>query len=202
MTLADWLAVLTPIKEVVVTVAAVIGATVACRGLTTWQRQLRGQADFEVARKFLRAAYKLRAVILSARWGVVTPQEQSKAAQEFGVDPSDTKYRREVQDAVYMRRWNSIVAANIEFEAERIEVQVLWGEPAKVAGAAFEDIITDFVLATQHLVRDTKPNPDKEYIDARAVVSDSSGKGTDAMGLRITKAIAAIEEFVKPHLRV
>jgi hypothetical protein len=46
---------LTGLKEIVVTVAAAIGAFVAVRGLTTWKAQLSGKAEYEVAVKFLRA---------------------------------------------------------------------------------------------------------------------------------------------------
>src|SRR6266853_4932187 len=66
---------LTAIREVVVTLAAAVGAVVAAIGLSTWRRQLRGGHSFELARRLLRSANRVRGAISQLRNPFVSPAE-------------------------------------------------------------------------------------------------------------------------------
>lgn len=45
--------ILSIIKEIVITGAAITGSIVAVKGLSTWQRQLKGQSEYDLSRKIL-----------------------------------------------------------------------------------------------------------------------------------------------------
>lgn len=47
-------------KDIVLMLAAVVGAYVALRGLSTWNRQLKGGAEYELTRRLLKCTYRLR----------------------------------------------------------------------------------------------------------------------------------------------
>jgi hypothetical protein len=50
-------------KDVIVAISALTGAGVAFAGLSTWNRQIKGQASYELARRLLRNTYILRDTI-------------------------------------------------------------------------------------------------------------------------------------------
>src|SRR5260370_33027340 len=57
----------TIIKDVAVAIAAAVTATVAVKGLSSWNRELKGKANFDVARALAKATYKLRDDIKNCR---------------------------------------------------------------------------------------------------------------------------------------
>lgn len=56
----DIQSILTTIRDVIVTFSALIGAVVAVVGLSTWKKQIQGKEEYELARRLVRNAYKLR----------------------------------------------------------------------------------------------------------------------------------------------
>jgi len=57
---AEWVAMA---SDIVVGIAAGVGAYVAWRGLGTWRQQLRGSSEYELSRRILRCTYQLRDAI-------------------------------------------------------------------------------------------------------------------------------------------
>jgi hypothetical protein len=57
MCLSTWISTL---KDIILAIAAIVTATVAALGLKKWCEELRGRADFDVARGLIRATYKVR----------------------------------------------------------------------------------------------------------------------------------------------
>lgn len=62
-----WPEIIAAIKDVLVGLAAAITAGVAIVGITSWQRELRGKAEFRVARTLMRATYGLRDAVQDCR---------------------------------------------------------------------------------------------------------------------------------------
>jgi len=56
----DWSAFFDAVKDIVLGLAAIVTATVAWLGLQSWRKELRGKADFDVARGLLRATSAAR----------------------------------------------------------------------------------------------------------------------------------------------
>lgn len=50
--------IVTSLKDLVFTGAAITGAVVAVKGLGTWQRQLKGQSEYELSRRILVTLFK------------------------------------------------------------------------------------------------------------------------------------------------
>lgn len=58
---------ITAIKDIALSGAAITTATVAILGLKSWSRELKGKAEFEVGRALILATYKLRDELKYAR---------------------------------------------------------------------------------------------------------------------------------------
>lgn len=58
---------ITAFKDICLASAAIITTTVAIFGLRSWSKEIRGKADFDVARGLIRATYKLRDEISYSR---------------------------------------------------------------------------------------------------------------------------------------
>jgi hypothetical protein len=67
MTLAEWETCSTIFMNVLVGVATVVGAIIAGQGLKTWRHELRGHADFDLARRVMLCVYQFRNEFRSAR---------------------------------------------------------------------------------------------------------------------------------------
>ncbi len=55
--------VISVVKDIVLSGAAITGAVVAVKGLGTWQRQLKGQSEYELSRRILVTVFKYRDAI-------------------------------------------------------------------------------------------------------------------------------------------
>ena len=63
------------VKDVVLAICGALTAGIALYGLKTWQRQLAGTTQFELARRALLAVYKVRDALTVARSPAVHPAE-------------------------------------------------------------------------------------------------------------------------------
>ena len=53
------------IKDIALTCGTIVGIYVAIRGLNTWNRQLRGTSEYDLARRVLRCVYRHRDALIS-----------------------------------------------------------------------------------------------------------------------------------------
>lgn len=119
---------LTSLKDVVTAGVAVYAARIAAKGLTTWQRQFRGQQDFTLARQIALAAVKYQSALDEVRnpfiWFdlKVWPAKMDDA-------------RRAKFDATageYKKRWDAVVAERDVLEAAIMEGKVVWKNGAEL----------------------------------------------------------------------
>jgi hypothetical protein len=89
-------------KDLAIAGAAVTTAIVAYRGLQKWREELRGKADFEVARGLVRATFKLRDEIQSCRSPLIRGAEYPQGYQTSNANqPADARVEA---DALRQRR--------------------------------------------------------------------------------------------------
>lgn len=67
MSLQEWQGRISLIKDIVTILVALVGGGVAIYGLISWKRQLKGKTEYELARRVLRAVYRLRDAIRGIR---------------------------------------------------------------------------------------------------------------------------------------
>jgi hypothetical protein len=121
----DWPGTMSFIKDLVVAVAAIVTATVACFGISKWRAEESGKADFDLARRLGKAVYQFRdALTLARRWFV--------ASSEFpeGKTPAADSGRPEADAYVHVfnQRLEGVKQSGLEVQALRNEAEALWGK--------------------------------------------------------------------------
>jgi len=197
-------------KDVALGVAAVVGATVALRGLDTWRRQLRGSVEYELARRLLRCTYRWRETIKSVRRPMVWAYEMPAPPNEDREAMSEEDVQHYGYATAYQNRWEKVVEARDELQTELLEAEVLWGKEINTrynACFALEKELWVYLLT--HLEsRNPRARPgmqeakERVLANQRDVLRELSSVGDeDAFSRDVSAAIARIEDFLKPRLR-
>lgn len=131
------------VKDVVLAGCAIAGATVALRGLNTWNRQLKGQTEYELARRLLRATYKFREAINVVRAPFMLGSEMPEPPEDDPAASSPAKKRWYGTAKAYEKRWEHVSKARSELEAELIEAEVIWGADIRKSFSDLYDLEND-----------------------------------------------------------
>lgn len=197
-------------NDVVSAGCAVVIAAAAVYGLRTWREQLKGAADYELARRVLRSALKTRNAIELVRSRYIFGQETDVAVKESGKQLSTDPAKRSHQEyeLVVWQRWRRVVAAASEFEAEVLESEVLWGSTIKQEGEELRAVAVKLGNAIEEHLELTRPSPSplpdppEDAKKRRAIVLRSVGKGApDEYWNDVLSAIKALEEKLLPKLQ-
>jgi hypothetical protein len=197
--------IVTLIKDLALSGAAIVTATVAIRGLKSWNRELKGKAAFEVARALARSTYKLRDAIKGCRSPVVI-------AAEFpdGFDAGRGKRAGpEVAEAyahVYNNRFGQVWGALQEFDTNTLEAEALWGNDVRANTDALRHCVVELRTAIDAFIGDKESggrdfSQDAKFaIGVRSTVSNYSGDENE-LTKKVVAAIQNIEGVVRPHLK-
>lgn len=128
------------IKDVIISIAAATTAFVAYKGLERWQHELRGKANFDTARKLIRATYKLRDEISYARSPFIPASE---FPEDYDPSNKSSKNKGDAFAHVYGRRWERIVEAIQDYDAFALEAEALWGANIKEKTDELRDCVID-----------------------------------------------------------
>jgi hypothetical protein len=191
------------IKDIALAAAACMTGYVAIVGLNAWQRELKGRANFDVARQLAKSVYVLRDQVSYCR-------SPFTAAQEF---PKDYQGRlanhtsKEEGDAwahVYANRWVSVDKSVQDFDTASLEAEALWGHEVKVQCAELRGCVRALQVDIEMFIMDKYSGGQsfKNVEFARKIESGIWDIKSDDNELtqRINKAIAGIEAFLRPHL--
>ena len=196
------------IKDIFTIVCVCIASSVALRGLSTWRRQLRGNTQYDLARRLLLSAYKLRDSLEGVRTLGITSMEAAHALKETGISMEGMSQRESVREekrAVYEVRWRRVQDAKSELSVNCFEAQVLWGEEAKAAYQAINScvqklwaaIVMEFEFEA-HGVTETDP---ERLLNRRKVLWPLWAKPEDDQYMvELNRSIQQLEDLVKPHL--
>jgi hypothetical protein len=202
MTPADWVQIL---KDVFTAAAAVTAATVAVVGLKTWKRQLRGNAEYDVARRLLRAVYKLRVSTTSLRRPMMWVEEMAAALKETGRAADDLKASRR---AVYEVRMKAVLEAGAELEVAELEGEVLWGKDFKRSLEPLHQCMSRLAVAVSEFLRygdmpelaESQRAIMEEY--EQVVYDRGRPNEPDAFTKQLNDAIYQVETFIRPKLQL
>lgn len=196
---------ITAFKDIFLGIAAITTSLVAVIGLKNWSRELKGKADFEVARGLIRSVYKLRDELRSARSPWTSASEFPEGYSPHPRDRTDES-EAEAWAYVYTNRWKPVVEAAQEFEAQVLEAEALWGSEIKKKAYALRRCATDLRVSMESMVRNKASGgedfkADKEY--KKSVESEiwEYKEDENELSQKIATAVAEIETEVRPHLK-
>lgn len=198
------------LNDVVSAGCAVVVAAAAALGLRTWREQLRGASEYELARRLLRAALKVRDGIELVRSRFIFGGEIDAAIKSSGTqlpENPNERSRRGYELAVGVR-WKRLVAVTSEFEAELMEAEVLCGTELQREGQTLRELVLKLGNALEdHLEINRDPvsplpaTPEeakkRNAIIWRSIGADSADEYKDAVAASIGK----IEEKLLPRLQ-
>lgn len=194
------------IKDVLLAIAGVTTSWVALRGLETWRRELRGTANFEVARGLSRATYKLRDQLNRCRTQIITKEE----FPEWYLSEQGNLYAYEKSNAyrhTYSARWAYVYEALQEFDAQTLEAEALWGTQIREKTNLMREALQRLRAAIEAYIDDVASNgqtfkSDPEF--GKKIQSDLyelNFTQPNELSNEIRHAISAIEDELKPHLK-
>lgn len=192
---------LADIKDIVLTLASIVGMYVALRGLTAWNRQLKGGVEYELTRRLLKCTYRLREAIKDVRnpfiWEIPHEDEGKK------ISPNELWSRE------YPLRWDKVNKVRSDLHTEMLEAEVLWGKEVYDQFESLFKLQQELFTTISLYLMD--PNCDGQGYSPQARVEIMqkqkeimyilSYTNPDEYTDKVSKAIAAIETYLKPHLR-
>lgn len=201
--------IVTLLKDVATIITAAVAAIIAIKGYGSWKKQLRGKAEYDLARRLLRSVYKVKKAIRLVRNYLVLSGEVALAMRDAGIEIEDYDSRNPEhhalsQQAVYQRRWTEIQTAWTELEVDALEAEVLWGhdiaellEPLQRHTKKLAGYIQIYL---QNLAKPPR-HPDSNL--AREIEETIYERGEhDAFAEEIDNAVTEIENYLRPHLKL
>jgi hypothetical protein len=179
-------------KDVVLMIAGGVTAWVAVHGLNKWRHEMSGKNEYEAARNLIKATYRVREALRSAR----SPVMWSNEFPESGHDADGFAH-------AYTSRFKAVIAALEEFETAGLEAEALWGATIKSATSELAQCVREVYVAMEAIVENKRENNENFKADPefgkkmRAAAHESSD---NAMTKKILAAVKAIEDEVRPRM--
>lgn len=187
-------------------VAALATAWIARKGVDAWSRELRGRAQFEVARSLFKAVLRLRDALQAARSPFIAAAEFPEAYQKAGLNP-DSKTEVDGYAHVLNVRWAPVWEAYREVETQALEAEALWGADVRGKVDAVKAVVRTVNAAVHAFMRnlqtggeDFKANPPFGQ-KVRSEVFGSDSDDESELNKRLRAAVKAVEDELQPHLR-
>jgi len=118
---------LSVLRDAILTIAALVGAWVAWRGLHTWREQLTGQTEYELAKRLLRDLYRYRDAIAAVRNPFMSAGEMAEDIPLEDELVPTPEWHHEGTTRAYQRRWEKVTAVRADLYPELLEAEVVWG---------------------------------------------------------------------------
>jgi len=194
------------IRDILIAGAAATTAIVAVIGLKSWSSELKGKADFEIARNLIRSTYKLRDEISSSRSAFIQASEFPNNYYSVGSKATD----KETADAwahMYANRWKPVWEALQEFDANSLEAEALWGKTIKEKTNDLRSCVRDLRIAMDATISDKASGGEdfksnREFgVKMRRATAAQGGDKTNELSNSVSSSIEEIEKQIIPHLR-
>jgi len=198
---------ITAVRDVLVGLSAVSAAVFAYLGLSAWRKELKGKAEYELAKDVLKSVYRVREAFKVVRHPAIFQYEYpADMTDHHGHLKRENNYEGTAH--VYEKRWEKMDEAFRALEEHHLSAQVEWG-------SEFQDVIkklrscrVDLLIAVQQLI-ERKKNPHEvsqttaeEKAEERSVLYHlGSDSKDDKFTLQIDEAIADFESWLRSHIR-
>lgn len=193
------------IREVLLLAVTAWGVSVAARGLNTWKEQLKGSAEWELARRLLRAVYRLRDALDDVRNPFMSAGELAGARATLGSDEAGKNEAENLNDstiAAYQVRWESARKAVAELQVELVEAEVLWGQEAKASMEPLRHCWVNLFSHLQFHLRGLSGRPPSAALADKVDKTVFASLGEDDVyAAELRAAVEKAENLIRPKLR-
>lgn len=200
--------IVTLLKDIVLSSAAITGAVVAVKGLGTWQRQLKGQSEYELSRRILVSVFKYRDAINGVRHPAMWAYETPSPPEEEAARMSREKIRFYGTSKAYQARWDKVQTERTSLYADLLEAEAIWGAELKELFKEVYNLEHELFTRIRHYVELINPDTDEASKDAirnidkkaRDIMYDNLSDEPDEYKKDLIAAIEKIEKYLKPKL--
>jgi hypothetical protein len=201
--------VVTLLKDIVLSGAAVTGAVVAVKGLGTWRRQLKGHSEYELSRRILVTVFKYRDAINGVRHPVIWAYEMPSPPEDEAKNMSQDEIRFYGTSKAYQARWDKVHAERTTLYADLLEAEALWGIDLKELFKKIFDLEHELFTRIRHYIELINPSANEASKEAirkidekgRDIIYDNMSDEPDEYKDDFITAIERIEQYLKPKLR-
>ena len=190
----------------------IAGLFIAWQGLTTWKRQLKGNAEYDIARKILYLAYKVRRGVEIVRNPFMSVYEMLDF--DFPANLSEKEKEKFGIRKAFEKRFQLLNSTRDQLLVDILEGEVLWGkEIRKITYEYLRTVVKLDLAVTDHLKAQTEEGRmqfGKEYWDKRQgevddIIYDLSPNSIDIhpddkFAVELNEKIEAIENYLKKYL--
>jgi len=146
--------------------AAITGALVAVKGLGTWQRQLKGQSEYELSRRILVSVFKYRDAIDGVRHPAMWSYEMPSPPEEDAKKMSPEQMRFYGVSRAYQTRWDKVQAERATLYADLLEAEAIWSTELKDLFKAVFDLEHELFTRIRHHIELINPDTDSASKEA------------------------------------
>jgi hypothetical protein len=200
----DGIAWTTAVKDLMTGSAALFAAFVAFRGLSTWERQLKGNAEFDCARGLARSTYALRDELQRCRSTMILPHEFPGG--QVTTPANTAQERAEGLAHAYGNRWDRVLEVAKEFDVSSLEAEALWGPALQERVQALRACVTRVNQAIMLEIRNERDEGrlfgGAEKLEAHVHAALwRDGDPNNPFEQQLNKAVGGLEDVLRPHLR-
>jgi hypothetical protein len=188
-------------SEQIKALTAVTAATLAFVGLRTWRLQLKGTAEYTLAKEVLKAAYRVREAFKHVRNPAIFSYEYPESMREETGHLKD-QFRAEGTAHVYEERFKVLNDAFRVLEDRTLDAKVEWGSHFAVLIMPLRKLRAELLMAVQDHVQAIKPGRERrrttvdEMREARSVMY-YLGEDQNELDRFTPETNGAIAEFEK-----
>jgi len=197
-------------KDVVISAAAIIGAIVAVKGLGTWQRQLKGQSEYELSRRILVTLFKYRDSINGVRNPMMWTYEMPLPSEEEAKKMSQEQVRFYGTSKAYQNRWDKVKIEKTSLYADLLESEAIWGLELKELFKPIFKLEHELFIKVRHYIELIDPDTNNAKREAISKIDEKtrdimydimSDEEPDEYKKDLLSAIEDVEKYLKPKLK-
>ena len=199
-----WLGGLSIAKDWLTLIIAGFGVCVAWKGLRTWQRQLKGTSQFDVAKRLMLKVYQIRQDIEFCRAPFRTIQIFTHDGDGKPIPKSEQQYYSSNKEM--WSRFNVIVKTLNEIEFLLFESEIIIDKKIRSIFMPIEEVCRELRLSIEEYIEDCnhKYNNQREseesrnrYRELRRIIYC---RKNDEIEAKVNSAINELEIFIKPYI--
>jgi len=202
----DWPKIIAIVKDLILAAAAITGSMVAVKGLSTWRRQLKGQAEYELAKRILKITFQYRDAINRVRHPMMLSYEMPYPPKDQAENMNEEQIRYFGTSKAYQARWDRVTKARETLYPELLESEALWGNDLENLFKVLYKLENKvYIIIEYHLklintdVPEYRKGPIRDFVKEDILYDTLTEE--DNFRKELYSGIKAIENFLKPHLK-
>lgn len=206
MTITEITEWISAIKEIIIGLSAVLATIFAYIGLNTWRKELKGKAEYQLAKDVLKSVYKVRDAFRHVRNPAIFSYEYPEEMRDYS---GNLKPEKDYEGTLYVyeKRWEKMNEAFKELEEHHLNAQVEWGSEFQNVIINLRSCRAELLVEIQRML-DEKKNPRRVIRDEEStektfsiLYDRGSNKEFEKFTPKINDAVQEFEVWLRPYIK-